>query len=115
MTDCENLRFPAISGCSRALRKSACHSSHCVRQAILGPFSALGTGNSNARVTVLSQSLQPRDAVVHLCLILTDIRHDRTGVPSVATADNPAITFKQSRKLFAMKNHPPTELPTVIA
>lgn len=52
---------------------------------------------------------------VHPCLILADIRHGCTGAPSAATADNPATTFKQSRKLFVMKKHPPTELPTVIA
>ncbi len=39
----------------------------------LGPFSAMKTGNSNARVTILPQSLQPQDAVVHPCLILADI------------------------------------------
>jgi hypothetical protein len=111
----KNPRFPAISGCFRALRKSACRSSHCVRQAILGPFSTLKTGNGNARATILPQSLQPRDAVVHPRLILADTRHGCTGVQSAAIADNPATTIKQFRKLFVMKNHPAAKLPTVIA
>lgn len=71
--------------------------------------------HAKARVTVLPQSLQPRDAVVHPCLILADIRHDCTGVQSVDIADDPATTFMQFGKLFGMKDHPPAKLPTVIA
>ena len=39
----------------------------------LGPFSAPRTGNSDARVTIPPQSLQPQDAAVYPCLILADI------------------------------------------
>ena len=70
--------------------------------------------HAKARVTVLPQSLQPRDAVVHPCLILADIRHDCTGVQFAASANNSATTFKQFGKLLGMKDHPPAKLPTVI-